>query len=784
MTLPRSRKALVLIAWIGALAAALVVIVRSPFVADLSAFLPSNADETQQVLIDQLKAGTPARTLMVGLEGGDAEARADASRTLAASLRAGGHFEQVNNGEDDAWSGVGTWVFERRYQLSPAVTREHFEPAGLRAAIDETLSLLGTPAGAIVKPLLERDPTGETQRIAESLIPAQAPRTDRGVWVGREAPRAVLMLVTRAAGADLDGQSAALQAIRSGFEPLAARGLTLLVSGPPKFSVDSRAQIEREIHWLALAGTLLMGALLLVAFASPLALVAAFLPVGSGVIAGIAAVSLGFGSVHGVTLGFGATLIGEAVDYAIYYLIQARGHAAAAPGAGWRGWHASGWPTIRLGLLTSVCGFAALLFSGFPGLAQLGVFSITGLCAAAATARFVLPVLLPDGTRGIGWRPQLARTARAATRRLPRSRWLWVALGIGAAATIARHGELWDAELASLSPVPREAIELDTRLRADVTAGDAGGLVVVQGPDAETVLQRTEAATTQLEALVEQHVLAGLTSVTRLLPSQATQRSRLAALPEPAALRQALDAATQGGPLRAERLGPFVEAVAQARSARLETPETLRGTAVAPLIDALLTRHDDGRWTALLPVQPAGDVLDIAAVRSALAGLPQTHVLEVGPELKRLYQRYLREARNHALLGVLGVIAIVAWSLRSLRRVLAVCRPLLLAVLITLGGLAELDVQLGILHLVGLLLVVAVGSNYALFFDLLHTRDEIDDDTLASLLLANLTTVAGFGLIAMSEIPALSAIGRVVGPGALLAMVLAAAFAPRRRQAA
>jgi predicted exporter len=108
-------------------------------------------------------------------------------------------------------------------------------------------------------------------------------------------------------------------------------------------------------------------------------------------------------------------------------------------------------------------------------------------------------------------------------------------------------------------------------------------------------------------------------------------------------------------------------------------------------------------------------------------------------------------------------------------------------VLITLGGLALLRVPLGILHLVGLLLVVAVGSNYALFFDLLQRQRAaglaMDPDTLASLLLANLTTVLSFGLIALSAIPALSAIGRVVAPGALLALVLSAAFAPGWRAA-
>jgi predicted exporter len=142
-------------------------------------------------------------------------------------------------------------------------------------------------------------------------------------------------------------------------------------------------------------------------------------------------------------------------------------------------------------------------------------------------------------------------------------------------------------------------------------------------------------------------------------------------------------------------------------------------------------------------------------------------------------------------LGALAVVLIVAVSLRSWRRVLAVCEPLALAVLLTMGALALLQVQMGILHLVGLLLVVAAGSNYALFFDMLrhqgpgtgHTA-EVDADTLASLLLANLTTVLSFGLIAASSIPALSAIGTVVALGGLLSMLLSATFTRPRSAAA
>lgn len=768
------RRALVLVVWLAAVLAGAWQIAHTRFTADLTAFLPASPDERQRVLVDQLKAGLPARTLMVAIEGGTPQQRTAASRALAEALRQTGLFEQVNNGQIDAWAGVGEWIVEHRYALSPAVAPERFTPDGLREAIDESLSLLGTPAGNALKGLIDRDPTGETVRIAEQLIPSRGPRTEGGVWVGRSEPRALLMLVVKAAGADLDAQAQALQAVNDAFAPQQARGLTLKMSGTPAFSVDSRARMETEIRWLVITGSIAISLLLLAAFASLPALGLAALPVATGVVAGIAAVSLGFGSVHGATLGFGSTLIGEAVDYAIYYLIQARAK-------GWRDWLATGWPTVRLGVLTSVCGFAALVFSGFPGLAQLGVFSIAGLCAAAATTRWVLPVLRPEGAAGQGLRRHLARAAAALIHVLPATRHAWWALGAAALAFMVWRGDPWTADLASLSPVPREWIALDEQLRAEILPGDGGAIVVVQGADAQATLQAAEAAGAKLDALAERRVIGGYDSPARLVPSLATQQRRQAALPDDAALRAALDDATEGGPLKAARLEPFLADLQRARTQAPVTPASVQGSAIGPIVNALLLQRDDGRWAALLPLQPVpGTVPDVAAVQAALQGVPGAQALDIGSELSRLYRHYLREAEWQALLGALGVVAIVAFTLRSPRRVLAVCQPLALAVLLTMAGLAAFGVPLGILHLVGLLLVVAVGSNYALFFDLVKTGVTLDDDTLASLMLANLTTVVSFVLIGISHIPALSAIGMVVAPGALLALLLAAAFAPRR----
>ncbi|MBS0344319.1 MAG: transporter, partial [Proteobacteria bacterium] len=213
-----------------------------------------------------------------------------------------------------------------------------------------------------------------------------------------------------------------------------------------------------------------------------------------------------------------------------------------------------------------------------------------------------------------------------------------------------------------------------------------------------------------------------------------------------------------------------------ARSAPLIRHADLKDGPLAPIVNAMLLQRPGGGWSSVISLHTAPS-FDPQRLRHELAGLPSAQVIDVKVELDSLYARYLNEAFVQVLAGALSVVVLLGLYLRSGPRLLAVCQPLVLAVLLTLGGLAALGVPLGILHLVGLLLVVAVGSNYALFFDQLRVTGRADEDTLASLLLANLTTVVSFGLIAISQIPSLSAIGRVVAPGALLALLLSAAFA-------
>ena len=75
-----------------------------------------------------------------------------------------------------------------------------------------------------------------------------------------------------------------------------------------------------------------------------------------------------------------------------------------------------------------------------------------------------------------------------------------------------------------------------------------------------------------------------------------------------------------------------------------------------------------------------------------------------------------------------------------------------------------------------LLLVVAVGSNYGLFFDRAEGQADLEPSTVAAMGVANLTTTLGFGVLGFSTVPVLHAMGVTVGPGAVLVLLLAAMF--------
>jgi predicted exporter len=770
-----ARRVGVLVAWATFVAACAWIALHARYTTDLSAFLPRSPTTSQKLLVDQLREGVVSRLILVGIEGVPPAVLAALSEALADRLAREPDIAYVNNGSQSRLTADGEFLQRHRYLLSPGVTPERFTVAGLREALDNDLALLASPLSTLVSRLLPADPTGEFLHLLERFEPEAGPHKDHGVWFSADGARALLLVQTRAAGFDIDGQEHALARIRSALDAVAAERtagpVALQVTGPGVFAVSARAGMKQDVSRISMLALLMVSVLLLLVYRSPRALLLTLLPVASGATAGVAAVSLAFGSVHGVTLGFGATLLGEGVDYAIYLFTN------SAPGSAPRRNLARVWPTLTLGVLTSVVGFSALMFSDFTGLAQLGLFSIAGLIVAYAVTRFVLPELVPEhfGVRpAAGLGSALAWVAHnAGLLRIP----LLILVVLSVVWLVSRGENLWDDRLGSLSPIAESDRQLDEAMRRDLGAPDVRYLAIASAATEQGALAAAEAVSTDLERLRQAGSLDAFESPASILPSDARQHARQAAIPEQDVLRERLNEAADGLPFQARLFEPFLADAAAARQAPLINANDLKGTGLALQLESLLSARTGG-WMAMLPLR---GVRDAAAVSGALQRTNGVDLLDLKAEMEALYHGYRGQALRFALIGAGAIALLLLVSLRSPRRAVEVLLPLAAAVVVSCALLSLGGRQLNIFHLVGLLLVVGVGSNYTLFFER-ETFGRTDPQrTLVSLTLCNASTVIGFGLLSLARAPVLGAIGTTVALGALLSLLFAAILAGRAR---
>lgn len=753
--------------WLALAAASAWIVTRATIVTDITAFLPGPATPAQAHLAQQLRDGAASRVALIGIDGAGSETLARLSHALAARLAGDPRFAWVANGSAADLAAERERLLALRYLLSPRVDAERFSEAGLRAAAAELEALLRSSAAPLVKPLAARDFTGELLAIAGELGSRRSPATLHDAWFDSTGRTAILLATTRAPGFDVDAQAGARAAIEAAFAAAAqdhGTGAELTVTGPGMFAVQSRAAIQRDAERLALAAALLVAALLYFALRSGRLLLGAAAPVGLGVLAGLAAVAATFGTIHGITLGFGITLIGEAVDYAIYVQVQRRGTDADR-----RLWRA-----LWLATLTSGASFFAMMLSGFQGLVQLGLLSIVGIAVAAAVARTLLPDLLPPLGAGAFTRLRWVERVPAFGLRLRGVAWLLTALALAFLAH--RAPALWNDELAAISPLAREAGEADARLRDALGMPDLRYVIAVEGATLDDALARAESLQPRLTELVARHAIAGFASPAQLVPSRARQAQRRAALPDEAALRADFARALQDTALRAAAFEPFIADVQAGRRLPWITPQAYRGTGLGERLAGQIRETADG---AAVFVTLAG-VTDARALHGALHDSGAV-LLDLKGDIEALIAQYRGRAAAAALAGGALIVALLLVQLRDVRTMARIVLALAAAVAITAAALVAIEGQLTLFHLVALLLVAGIGSNYALFFGLPRASGGEEAVAVpASVLLCMASTLLAFALLATSSTPVLHMIGLAGALGAVSSLFTAIALAQPR----
>jgi predicted exporter len=459
------------------------------------------------------------------------------------------------------------------------------------------------------------------------------------------------------------------------------------------------------------------------------------------------AVGLVFNEVSAMTIGFGAVLLGIAVDFGLHvYFALRRGGEAAADIVG-----AVARPVL-FGALTTMAAFAVLLFSDLPGQRQLAVFSITGIFAALLLALLVLPHLLRTG----GETPQPIAPPSRRGGRLIVAVWLLLLVVAGWQATRVTI----DGDLRGMNLVPRDLAADEVHVRQTWGQMRSQAMVWALGADLDQALVTNSQV---FESLKADDRTGSLVSLAPLLPPparQAENRHRWREFwqgPEGRSILATLDNEAAALRFSAEAFAPFRESLAN--PAPPVTPAALRQVGLGEVYDSLVTTLDDGRVGLLSLIAETPETL--AATEMALAGLEDVRLVAQGRFRQEVSAAIEKDFSRFILFAGLVVIGLLAILFRRPGKILAALVPVLTGLVMMSGIMGALGLSFNLFNIIAAILVIGLGVDYGIF--MVHRQDEgIDRATGQAVLVSGLTTLAGFGALVLARHPALHSIGITV----------------------
>jgi predicted exporter len=790
----------------------------SPLQTNLLELLPqTEADPVAEKAVDTLAAALGDRTVYV-VTGNDGDHAKAAAKALAATLSASGAFRTVTAQLPPFdLSQISGLYLPYRFGLLTSADRAALGDASM-SLHDALLRRLYNPVhGAFATPLAD-DPFGwlEHWLAALPLATSNLGIEDGLLVAHRGAATSVLVVATLPGSAyDAPLEQAVLHASSRGETLLKAHfpDVTLARTGAVFYAQAARAAAEREVHLIGATSACGIALLMLWVFRSPRFLVLAFVSTALGIVCALAATMLVFGKLHLVTLVFGASLIGEAVDYSIQYFVVALGGARDRDGRRAATQRARSdaqraaravRPALTVALTTSLLGYAILACVPFPALRQIACFAIVGICTAFASVLMLLPELMPRMQQRYADRSGHAIRASHASHpgdashephrhsralfdaggRLlthwhalldGRRAWIVAALLLLAAAPGWLRLSSDDDIHLLINRDPSLAIQ-ENAIRAAIGIDNTAQFFVVRGETPEVALQRAEALGARLDALSGASSVEGWQSVTSFVPSarrQAADHARLAkrVFDDRAALRTTLVSAGFRDDVADAWLAAWQE---PASAVPLTIDRWLGAPWSRPFRHLWLDAADTGvRGYAALVIPQRVNAGNLPALVAVAHALPGVVFVDKAASVSKLFGAYRVDSALW-LAGALVLVLALSMFRYGPRGGIAVTMPVLLAIALTLAAFGYARVPLNLFNCLALMLVLGVGSNYAVFLREGCMRAGADLGAVwTGVLLSAATTLLSFGMLGASAMPALHSFGMTLALGIALAVVLA-----------
>jgi len=729
-----------------------------PVSANLLQLLPSGAPGELEQLAEQRVQEPLNRDLMLLVQHDDEDTAVALAKVVAGNLKASGLFAQIRRSVQADLPALRQQLLDQRLVLLDRASREALI-ASPEAFIQQRLQRLFSPFESTSLVPVEEDWFGLAD-LAQRRLPQPGhihPRLD-GALVAEHGGQRWAVIHAQIDGDAFDDKLPLLvdDQVRDARRWVEAQQGELLAAGGVLHAAYGQRQAREEASLIGSVSLVATLALLHLLFRTPRVLLVA-LPVLVGALSGAAACVALFGQIHVLTLVLGASLVGVSIDFPLHYLSKSW---TLQPWQAFRALRLT-LPGLALALATNVIGYLAMAFTPFPALSQVAVFSAAGLLGAFACATCLLPSLvnvplqpwvapLSWAERALNWRSRLLI-------HVP-SRWLlacFVAFCLVGISQVSFKDDL--RQWTSRAPALLQQAE---RIGKITGFEPTSQYFLVSAKTTDELLERQEALGIRLDELVAKQTLHGYLALSQLAASTVAQESLHLALPRLLENSQ---------PLRA--LGMPNGALEQELTDLETRPVTsldqvLAGPLAEPWRPLWLGTRSDGSVAGLISLQ---GLRDSSALHGLADGIDGVRLVDRPADLNRLFAETQRQA---ALLKVLAAVVILAllclpFGWRGALRCLAV--PLL-AALGSLACLGWLGQPLTLFGLFGLLLVTAIGVDYAI---LMREQTGGAAVSLVGTLLAATTTWLSFGLLALSSTPAVSNFGLAVGIGLVFAFLLA-----------
>ncbi len=648
----------------------------------------------------------------------------------------------------------GKTLYQHQAALLAAQDIAYLQQQDYAALTEQSLMQMMTPGMPITAEQLQRDPLMLFPRFAMSLA-TQNTQSNVEIQQGfatvqdEHGLSRLLTLELTQSPYQMDYQEKTKAWIEQTDHRLEDLGVQVHWTGTLIFSSDGTQSAKNEISTIGVGSGL--GVLLLVwfGFRSFRPMLTEFIAVSTGSMVAFAVTHWMFSEIHLMTLVFGASLIGVCVDFSFYFMAlqsqhrQVNGFAVLKPVL----------PSLLMGLITTLLAYLFLTFTPFPGFKQIAVFSMVGLTSAWITSILLLPRLAPLNAEPAIRRLSFVGNLRDRVQSRPRLRGGLIA-GIVSIAGVSILFLQANDDVRNLQSMDQTLKQEDHYVRTRFNQQQSSDYFVVQGKTPAEMAQNEHALIEKLQRLQAEGAVQNFQALGVTIPSLQQQAQNIQLLQR----------------IPAEELNQYADALQLDRAEVLAWQRNLSQQSALRLQD--FVQHP----LAFLEVSPTQRLVLLQGV-SNIASLQALqndalHLVRPVQDLTDLFQAHRVQAQYLLFYAWISLIVGIG-LIYGLRGILPLVLPVSLALLSTFAVQAWLGVEINLFSLMAVFLVMGIGVDYAIFYRHGHDHPQVVG---MALFLCMMSTLLGFGLLALSQTYAIYSFGLTVLFGVIFSFTYATLF--------